>query len=324
MILSMQIRHNLNLRHLRGFAAIVDAGGFARGAARLNVSQPALSRQIHALEEELGVPLFDRIGRRIQLTSEGEDLLRRSRRLLAEADSLGERARSLKAGTIGILRVGATPHVIEALLADFLRGHRRRHPGIEVRLVEDGGSHMVERLARGDVHLACMSAGDPRFHGRLLAPMHLLGVVPKEHRLGRRATLEITELADEPLLVLRREFASRAWFDAACQIARIRPRLLLESAVPHTLVALASKGHGIAILPSNTPVPRRAVRTLLLLHGGASIGRWQVIAWDPQRFLAPYAQQFIDELAASVQRVFPGQNLIRRAPPLPKPKEPEQ
>ena len=311
----------MNLRRLLTFATIADLGSYARAAVRLHLSQPALSRQIHALEEELGVPLFDRIGRRVHLTSEGEDLLRRSRRLLAEADSLGERARSLKAGKAGILRVGATPQVIENLLAGFLGGHRRRHPGIEVHLVEDGGSRMAERLVRGDVHLACMPAGDPRFHTRLLAPMHLLAAVPEGHRFVRRAALEIAELAEEPLLVLRREFGSREWFDAACQVARIRPRLLLESAAAQTLVALASKGRGIAILPSNVTLPRGAVRALPLLHRGASLGRWQVVAWDPQRFLAPYAQQFVDELAASVQRVFPGQSLIRRAPPLPRPKE---
>ena len=89
-------------------------------AARLNLSQPAVSRQIHALESDLGVPLFDRIGRRVQLTSEGEDLLRRTRRLLAEAESLSERAGALKTGETGILRIGGTPQVIESMLADFL------------------------------------------------------------------------------------------------------------------------------------------------------------------------------------------------------------
>ena len=69
----------MNLRQLQAFAAIVDMGGFARAATRLHVSQPALSRQIHALEADLGVALFDRIGRRVQLTSQGEDLLLRSR-----------------------------------------------------------------------------------------------------------------------------------------------------------------------------------------------------------------------------------------------------
>ena len=98
----------MNLRHLRTFVSIADAGGIARAGSRLNLSQPAASRQILALEADLGVRLFDRIGRRFRLTSEGEDLLRQSRRLLLDADSLGARARALKGGHTGILRVGAT------------------------------------------------------------------------------------------------------------------------------------------------------------------------------------------------------------------------
>src|SRR6266480_4331624 len=86
----------VNFGHLRTFVAIVDAGGVHRAAARLHLSQPAVSRQIQQLESDLGVALFDRIGRRLQLTSEGDDLLRRSRRLLAEADSFTERADALK------------------------------------------------------------------------------------------------------------------------------------------------------------------------------------------------------------------------------------
>ena len=312
----------MNLRHLRAFVSISDLGGFARAAARLNVSQPALSRQIHALEAELGVPLFDRIGRRVQLTSEGEDLLRRSRRLLAEAESLGERARSLKAGETGILRVGATPQVIENLLADFLTQYRRRHPGVEVHLVEDGGVRLHGRLERGDVHLTMMATGDTRFQDRLLYPMHVLAVLSPTHRLGRRAVLEIAELADEPLLLLRRDFGSRDWFDAACQVADIRPRVLLESAAPHTLVALAATDYGIAIVPSNAQVPAGIVRAVPLVHRGASVGRWAHIAWDPHRFLAPYAEQFVEELVVYVWRTYPGRKLIKRAPPIPRPKEP--
>ena len=110
----------MNLRQLRTFITIADAGGLARAEGRLQLSQPAASRQIQALETELGVPLFDRIGRRMQLTSEGEDLLRRSRRLLQDADSIGERARALRSGQTGILRVGATTQTIESTLAVFL------------------------------------------------------------------------------------------------------------------------------------------------------------------------------------------------------------
>jgi LysR family transcriptional regulator, cyn operon transcriptional activator len=95
----------MNLRHLHTFVLVADAGGFAHAAGRLSLTQPAASRQIFALEAELGVRLFDRIGRRLQLTSEGEDLLRRGRRLLEDAASLGERARALRTGQSGTLRL---------------------------------------------------------------------------------------------------------------------------------------------------------------------------------------------------------------------------
>jgi DNA-binding transcriptional LysR family regulator len=311
----------MNLQHLRAFAAIVDTGGVARAAARLHLSQPALSRQIQALEAELGVPLFDRIGRRVQLTSEGEDLLRCGRRLLAEADLLGERARSLKTGETGILRVGATPQVIENLLAGFLTQYRRRHPGVEVHLVEDGGVRLHDRLERGDVHLTLTAARGTRFQNRLLYPMHVVAALSRAHKLGRRAVIDITDLAEQPLLLLRRGFGSREWFDIACETAHIRPRVLLESAAPQTLVALAATDYAIAILPSNTQLPHDTVSTVPLVHHGASIGRWAHIAWDPQRFLAPYAQQFVTELVAACRRDCPGRELIKRAPRLPRPKE---
>jgi len=161
---------------------------------------------------------------------------------------------------------------------------------------------------------------EARFQGRLLYPMHVLAVLSPERRLGRRATLEISKLADEPLLLLRRDFGSREWFDAACQTAHLRPRVLLESAAPHTLLALAATDYGIAIVPSNAQVPRGTVRAVPLVHRGASIGRWASICWDPQRFLAPYAEQFVEEIATHCRRDYPGRDLIRGAPALPRPK----
>jgi len=141
-----------------------------------------------------------------------------------------------------------------------------------------------------------MAAADDAYHRRLLAPVHVLAVVSPRHRLASSRKLEIAELADESLLLLRRDYASRGWFDAACNVAHIRPRVILESAAPHTLLALARTGNDVAILPSNVVIPPAGVRAFPLVHGGASIGRWTVVAWDPQRILAPYAKSFIDEL----------------------------
>jgi DNA-binding transcriptional LysR family regulator len=309
----------MDLRQLHAFVAVVDAGGFARAASRVSLSQPALSRQIRALEQDLGVRLFDRIGRRVQLTSEGEDLLERSRRLLADAASLGERARALRGGVTGVLRVGATPQAMETLLAGFLPRYRRRHPGVEVRLVEDGGVRLPTRLERGDVNLALMPVGDDRFRWRPLAPLYVLAVVPRSHRLGRRATLEVQELGDAPLLLPRRDFGSRQWFDAACQAAHLRPHILLESGAPDTLVALARAGYGIAVVPSNARIPPGGVRVITLVQRGVALGTWASIAWDPRRYHAPYAASFVEELVAYCRRGFPGRAITRHPPPPPRP-----
>jgi LysR family cyn operon transcriptional activator len=312
----------MNLRHLRTFIAVVDASGVARAAARLNMTQPTATRQIEALEAEFGVPLFDRIGRRVHLTSEGEDLLVRGRRLLAEADALSERASALKRGEIGLLRIGTTPQTIESLLVDFLAQYRPRHPGIEICLIEDGGLRLPARLEQGDVHLTIMPEGDERFQARWLFPMHVIAVMASNHRLGRRDVLEVKELSDEPLLLLSRRFGSREWFNAACQIARIRPRVFIESGAPQTLIALAAGGYGIAVIPSTVLISRTRMRSVPLVHRGASIGRWLVTAWSPQRFLAPYGAQFVEELVAYTRRDYPNRDLTRRAPTLPRMKDP--
>jgi len=310
----------MNLRFLRTFVAIADSSGFARAATRLNLTQSAASRQIHALESELGVQLFDRIGRSIKLTSEGEDLLMRSRRLLAEAESLGERARALRSGQTGVLRVGAAPQIMENLLADFLQHYRKRHPGIEIHLVEDQGARLPARLEAGDMHVAILPDSDDHFFRRLLYPMFMVAVMPRDHRLSRRAVLDVADLVDEPLLRLGPGFASHAWFDAACQIERIRPRVVLESITPHSLIALARTGFGIALINSVVRIPRESVRVAVVVHGGAPIGQWTVAAWSRQRFLPPFAQQFVEELIQRCRRVYPGQELVRKAPPLPRPK----
>jgi DNA-binding transcriptional LysR family regulator len=146
-----------------------------------------------------------------------------------------------------------------------------------------------------------------------------LAVLSKDHPCSRRRTLDIAELAGEPWLLLHTNFASRVWFDAACDVAQIRPRVLLESAAPQTIIALAREGHGVAVIPSTALVPREGVHAAPLVQRGAAIGRWLTASWDPQRFLASYAEQVFEELVAHTRRGYPGHEFIRRAPPPPRP-----
>ncbi|HEY7498367.1 MAG TPA: LysR family transcriptional regulator [Vicinamibacterales bacterium] len=301
----------MELRHLRYFVSVAEAASVSKAALRVNICQPALSRQIRDLETELGVRLFDRVGRRIQLTAEGEDLLRESRDVLARAQSLVERARDLVSGTTGVLRIGATPQTMQSVLAGFLPTFQRARPGVDVRLIEAGGVRLYDLVERGELHLAVSGIIAGRdLHTRPLFPINVLAVMKRRPRWRRRTAIDVAELAKEPLLMLTKDFGSRQLFDAACRIAQLHPPIVLESREPHSLVTLAEAGQGTAIVPSTVRLPSRRIQTLTLLQAGKSLGVWGGVAWDPRRSLPSYATAFIDALVAHTVRT---RRITRRA-----------
>ena len=119
----------MDLKRLRTFVAVADLGTVSKAALRLRISQSALSRQISDLEYECGFKLFDRIGRRLFLTTRGEQLLGDCRGVLGQLGSLGERIELLKRGDSGVLKVAAPPHTIESVLSGFLPRYAERAHG---------------------------------------------------------------------------------------------------------------------------------------------------------------------------------------------------
>jgi DNA-binding transcriptional LysR family regulator len=127
----------MDLRHVRTFVTVADLGTVSRAAVRLRIAQPALSRHISDLEQELGLKLFDRVGRRLLITGEGEQLLGDCRGLLNYVGGIGERAQDLRRGDVGVLKVAATPLHIEGVFSQFLHHYARRYPNVQVRVVEE-------------------------------------------------------------------------------------------------------------------------------------------------------------------------------------------
>ena len=166
-------------------------------------------------------------------------------------------------------------------------------------------------------------SGNERYPAQPLYPGHMLVVMRRQHRLARNTTVEVKELVDEPLLLLRPTATARAWVDAAFNVANVDQRIRLESTVPHTLIALAITAYGVAIVPSNVIIPREHLRAIPLVLHGKPIGRWAVISWHPDRFLPHYARKFVEDLVPYALRRHPGRDLIRRAPPLARPKATE-
>lgn len=299
----------MDLRRLRSLLAVHDWGSVSEAARRLHMTQPALSRQIKEFEAELGVKLFERVGRGMVPTGEGEELLHHGRSLLGQIEALEEHARVLAHGEAGVLRVGATPQSIEGLLAPVLGAYRESHGNVRVRLVEGGGAEQLDFLERGRVHLAITaSTGDlDRFVTRPLGHVNLLAVHGPRMGLGtaKARRLELAALSEMPLLLLARSFASRELFEAACRLADLLPDPYVESTAPHTLLALAEVGLGVAVLPSNVRLGGWRLRSLPLAHEGEPLRLPFGITWRRHRRLPSYAESFIEALAEFAARRAP-------------------
>jgi LysR family nitrogen assimilation transcriptional regulator len=294
----------MDLRHLRYFVAVAERGNVSRAAAALHVSQPALSRQIHDLEAELKVALFERAGRGLRLTLTGADLLAHAKRALDSAGAFRARARAIGSGEAGVLRAGATPQTLQRLFPPIIQRFRRLMPAVDVRLTEGDSAALIGALRGGDLDLAFTSY-QPEF-GASSLPGGVVRVfaVSAGRPAPRARTMEISELEDEPLLLLQRGYGSRDLFDAACRVARIRTNIFLESNAAATLLALAKAGCGHAILPSTIVLPREGFSLRMMTQDGKPLGVATAVHWNPRHLLPPYGERFAQELAQHAQREF--------------------
>ncbi len=308
----------MDLRHIRTFVAVAECGTVSKAAVQLHVAQPALSRQIANLESQFGVRLFDRVGRRLLLTSEGEQLLGDCRGLLNYARALGEQAQMLRRGDVGVLRVAASPHLIEGIFPEFLRRYGERYPNVQVRLTDTVGVDSFAMLERGEIHLmqslaSAIAPDEQRFANFPLAPMEMLAACHPRLKLGKDGEVEIERLAPYPLLQATTEFIMRRHFDAACRVAGFTPNYILECRAPHALLAMAEAGHGVAIIPSALRVHRYSLRRMRVLYRGKPIDEPLAMLWDKRRPLPAYAKTFCEMIAKHVQQAFPIKQQARRA-----------
>jgi DNA-binding transcriptional LysR family regulator len=301
----------MDLRHARTFVTVAELGTVSKAAVRLRIAQPALSRQISNLEQELGLKLFDRVGRRLVLTGEGEQLLGDCRGLLSCASLLVERAHLLRRGDTGKLRVAASPQFIEGAIADFLHRYAQRYPNVQVKLIEAvAWSDTLGMLERGEIHLGqnllrAVQPDDPRFANHPLEVVDLLAACHAPLMLGKSGAIEIARLAAYPLLVLDTSFVSRRNFDATCRLAGIEANIVFESRTPHTLLAMAERGHGVAIVPSAVRIDRYSLRIVRVTYRGKPLREPLAVFWDKRRPLPCYATAFCAMLAEYVREVFP-------------------
>jgi LysR family transcriptional regulator, nitrogen assimilation regulatory protein len=293
----------MDLRRLRTFVAVAELGTVSKAALRLRIGQPALSRQISDLQRELGLRLFDRVGRGLVLTAEGEQLLGGCRAVLGQIDVLGERVELLRRGDRGVLKLAAPPQTIESVLSTFLPRYAERFPNVHVKLTEALGRDQTPMLERGEVHIGIRhDPGDRRFESLVLPADEVLAACTPSLELGHAGTIDIGRLASYPLLLLD---SIRRLFDAACRLADVEPNIVLESRAPHTLLTLAEVGQGVAIIPSVLRTDRHALRIVRVTHRRKPVRERYAIQWDKRRPMPPYAGSFCEALAEYMRQILP-------------------
>ncbi len=247
----------MELRHLRYYCAVADTGGFARAASTLHVSQSAVSEQLRDLENEIGVPLFDRREHRARLTVHGELFLEEARRTLLAADRAVEAAQRSLRGEIGTLAIGFFIGGTDFLFPALIRTFRKHSPGVRVALLEMTPTQQHEALLSGAIDIAFTRP--PRlFYAAELQTEHfytepLLAVFPEGHALAGQA-VDMRRLAKERFVIAERE-TSPALFDkviALCRKAGFSPVIAATSSVASGVLTLVAAGEGISILPKNT------------------------------------------------------------------------
>lgn len=292
----------LNLRTLHSFVVVAERLNMSRAAEALHLSQSALSRQIKGLEDELGIQLFDRHGKRLLLTAEGDDLLPRAAALIDQANELSSRVKAITHGHVGVLRIAATPQSIEALLSHVLSTLLRKYPAIEATFLEGPNDLLLEHVQAGIAHVAIAAVPDDLdLEKQDLFSGYLYAVLPQGHPLQSEQHIDIRKLTNMPILTLRRGFMTRNLLDSACIRAGVRLRTILDSDSTQTLCALARAGLGIAVV-STTAVTRPGEDHIrvLTLHG-KPISKMISATWNPRMYRSPALNLFLRELKEYLQ-----------------------
>lgn len=244
---------DLNLRDIRAFVAVANAGNFTRAAARLHLSQPALTVQIRRLEEIVGARLFDRNSRSVALTQTGRDLLPLLQRSLDDMERVLRDARALGEGASGTVRLACLPTFASSVLPDLIQTFRRQVPraGFQIR---DGVASLVTALVRNEEADLGLTGGDT-FDASLevlyTGSDRLVAVCPKDHALARKRRVTAADVARAPLVLTAQGTSVRSVVDAALGAAGHTPDIACEPTYMMTAVAMVRGGLGVTILPES-------------------------------------------------------------------------
>ncbi|MBW7984409.1 LysR family transcriptional regulator [Enterobacillus tribolii] len=293
----------IEIRHLKYFIAVAEERHFGRAAERLNISQPPLSQQIMALENEVGARLLARTNRSVHLTQAGELFLKECYRIIEYLNLAAERAARVHSGELGELTIGFTSSApFITLIANSLRAFRQSYPQVHLQMREINTKQQIDPLLDGKLDLGIMrnTSLPETLEHRVLLREPLVAIVPQDHPLAAAGNTRVTfrDLARQPFVFFAREVGTALHDEilALLKTADITPEITQEVGEAMTIVGLVSAGLGISILPASFARVRiDGVRYLSLDEENAFTEVWLV--HHRKRPVSPQAAALISLLS---------------------------
>jgi LysR family hydrogen peroxide-inducible transcriptional activator len=296
----------MEVHQLRYFCAVAETGNFTRAAEREQVAQPSLSQQIMKLEEELAVRLFDRLGRSVRLTDMGQMFLPRARAILSELRAAKEEVAQRQSSVAGPISVGVIPTIAPYFMPTRIAMFSRKYPEASLTVVEDVTVRLMDRLRAGLLDISVMAL-PARGHDLECYPLRterLYAILPKGHRLGKKRSLLMKELREEPFLLLRDDHCFRETSIEICKRARMMPQVIFESGQFSSILGMVGAGLGVSIVPEMALEQRPDCTFVLIADEKAS--RTIGAATLKGHFLSRVQKAFLQHLLANAQEAASG------------------
>ncbi|MDI3403617.1 LysR substrate-binding domain-containing protein [Streptomyces cavernicola] len=289
----------MDLQQMRYAVAVAEERSFTRAAERCHVVQSALSHQIKGLERELGVVLFARTSRRVEVTAAGEAFLAAARVSLDAAERAVSDAAAAAGEIRGTLTIGVIPTVTAIDIPAALGAFHRKHPAVRIRLRGGGSDEFIAAIADGSMDVAVLGLPDTmtpkNVNTRVLARERLAAVVSADHALAARRRLRLEDLVDEAFVDFPEGTPGRAPSDLAFRAAGLHREVAFEAMSTDLMLSLVKNNLVIALLSPAVIPDSDELRTIPVTSGPTRV---EYLAWSGFN-VSPVAQAFLEGLAAT-------------------------
>jgi DNA-binding transcriptional LysR family regulator len=293
-------RMNFDLADLRAFVAVAKLASFRAAASELHLSQPALSRRIEKLEAALGVRLFHRTTRKVDLTSVGREFSQRANELLNSLEESLLGIRDVASRVSGDVTVACIPSAVRFFLPNILKAYHERYPGIVVRLIDQGANDVLSTVVRSEADFGINYVGtqDPQLDFQPILREPFVLACNASHPLAKKKQVTWAELAPFDYMSVTKASGNRFLLDTALSNSATRPRWFCEAQHVSTLVNLVEAGLGIAAVPRLAMPPKNSALLVSVPLVKPLVSRTVGLIRRVGRALPPAAQQLFDQILA--------------------------